>query len=371
MGRPGWRRSARAPPPDRLSRSLVRRWRRPIHATSDAPHLYPKHVKINISAPWRGNLLMPYKMRMIVLGSLGLALTLPALGAAPFSFETAPGRLPKDVVPLDYTIDIVPDIAHLTLTGRESVALQFRSATATIVFNSLNESLRDVRLDGQPVKGAVSSDEKQLTTVTLATPAAIGQHTLSFAYTRKIEQQPRGLFAQPYTNHEGTKGLMLTTQMEPTDARRMFPCWDEPAFRATFQLTATANADWAVVGNMPVAKRAVQGKLATTTFERTPKMPTYLVEHTAGENGESTDGKGGTRFGVWAVRGQEHDGETALDNAQMILADYNAYFGYAYPLPKLDSIAIPGGFSGAMENWDAITYPDHTLLPPKPTTLAR
>ena len=312
---------------------------------------------------------MPYKMRMIVLGSLGLALTLPALGAAPFSFETAPGRLPKDVVPLDYTIDIVPDIAHLTLTGRESVALQFRSATATIVFNSLNETLRDVRLDGQPVKGVVSSDEKQLTTVTLATPAAVGPHTLTFAYTGKIEQQPRGLFTQPYTNHDGTNGLMLTTQMEPTDARRMFPCWDEPAFRATFQLTATVNADWAVVGNMPIAKRAVQGKLATTTFERTPKMPTYLLEYTAGEIAEITADKDGTRFGVWAVRGQEHDGETALDNAQKILADYNAYFGYAYPLPKLDSIAIPGGFSGAMENWGAITYTDQALLLTKSSTM--
>lgn len=305
---------------------------------------------------------MSSRIRMIALAGVGLALTLPALGDAPFSFDTAPGRLPKDVVPLDYTIEIVPDAAHLTLTGHESVALQFRTAAATIEFNSLNETLRDVRLDGKPVKSTVSSDERQLTTVTLAGPAAVGRHRLTFAYTGKIEEQPRGLFAQHYAGRDGTHGLMLTTQMEPTDARRMFPCWDEPAFRATFQLTVTVRSDWATVGNMPIAKRVVHGKLATTTFERTPKMPSYLVEYTAGELAQIAADSGGTRFGVWTVRGQEHDGDTALSNAQEILADYNAYFGYPYPLPKLDSIAIPGGFSGAMENWGAITYTDQALL---------
>jgi aminopeptidase N len=313
---------------------------------------------------------MTSKLSIVAFVITGLGLALPVLGGAPYSFESVPGRLPKNVVPLDYVIEIVPNAADLTLTGRESVALQFRASSATIIFNSLNEILSDVRLDGRPVKSVVSSDEQQLTTVTLAKPAATGPHTLAFAYTAKIERQPRGLFAQSYVNHDGTKGLMLTTQMEPTEARRMFPCWDEPAFRATFQLAATMRSDWATVGNMPIANRVAHGNLATTTFERTPKMPSYLVEYTAGDLAAVNADSGGTRFSVWATRGQEHDGEIALANAPKILADYNAYFGYPYPLPKLDSIAIPGGFDGAMENWGAITYNDQTLLVTPSSTLS-
>jgi len=117
-----------------------------------------------------------------------------------------------------------------------------------------------------------------------------------------------------------------------------------------------------VISNMPVARRVVHAKTATTTFRRTPKMPTYLVEFTGGDMARITARSDGIELGVWAVRGQEQDGRVALANAQQILADYNDYFGFRYPLPKLDSIAVPGGFSGAMENWGAITYNDQLLL---------
>jgi aminopeptidase N len=293
---------------------------------------------------------------------------LPAVVAA-FSLDQVPGRLPKDVVPVAYTISVTPDIPALTLAGRESVLLQVRAATRTIRFNTVNESLHDVRLDGKPVKRVVSNDEEQMTTVTLGTPAAAGSHTLTFTYSGKIETEPHGLFAQHYAGPGGAAGLLLSTQMEATDARRMFPCWDEPAFRATFKITATVAADWATVSNMPVAKRLVHGKLATTTFETSPKMPSYLVEFTAGDLAEISAVQDGTKFGVWAVRGVEQNGATALANAQVILADYNDYFGYRYPLPKLDSIALPGGFQGAMENWGAITYNDQTLLLSESSTI--
>jgi aminopeptidase N len=116
------------------------------------------------------------------------------------------------------------------------------------------------------------------------------------------------------------------------------------------------------LSNMPVARRVVHGDMATVAFQRSPKMPSYLVEFTAGDLAQIKARSGGIDFGVWAVRGQEQTGRYALANAQQILADYNDYFGYRYPLPKLDSIAIPGGFSGAMENWGAITYYDQLLL---------
>src|ERR1700681_3609316 len=322
---------------------------------------------------WNGGAgMMSMKTRTSMLAASAMSLmaavaaatgVLPAAPApAPFSFDAAPGRLPKNVVPLNYSVSIVPNPTKLTFTVSESVQLQFRSATATLVFNSVNETLHNVRLDGKPVKSVASDDTRQLTTVRLLAQAPTGPHTLSFSYQGKIEKQPHGLFAQPYEVAGGGPGLLLSTQMESTDARRMFPCWDEPAFRARFQLTVTVPAKWTALSNMPVASRVVHGATATVTFQRSPKMPSYLVEFSAGDLAQIKATSGGVNFGIWALRGQEQNGKVALANAQQILADYNDYFGYRYPLPKLDSIAVPGGFSGAMENWGAITYNDQALL---------
>ena len=289
-------------------------------------------------------------------------LALPALAAQPFSFDQAPGRLPKNVVPLDYTLDIRPDLHELRLEGAESVTLEFRDATATIQFNSLNEKLRNVQLDGQPVAGVDTDDSRQLTTLTLSSPASPGVHRLSFAYTGRIESVARGLFVQPYVGPHGSQSLILSTKMESTDARRMFPCWDEPAFRATFALTITVPAAWAAISNMPIADRHTHGDFATTSFLRSPRMPSYLIELTAGQLGSIAASSDGVPLGVWTVRGREREARNALRNAQTIVADYDEYFGYRYPLPKLDAIAVPGGFAGAMENWGAITYNDQLLL---------
>jgi aminopeptidase N len=305
----------------------------------------------------------------MIAAAVGTLVTMPAVAEAPFSFDSAPGRLPKNVVPLGYRIDIVPDIDARSFAGVEAVTLQVRTATATVIFNSLNETLSDVRLDHRPVASVVSNDEQQLTTVTLAAPARPGRHTLSFSYTGRIENQPHGLFAQPFARNGG-QGLLLSTKMESTDARRMFPCWDEPAFRSTYQLSVALPTGWQAVSNMPVATQVVNGAVTITRFRQSPRMPSYLVELTAGELGEIATRSDGVELGIWAARGREQDGKSALANAKQILADYDAYFGYRYPLPKLDSIAVPGGFGGAMENWGAITYNDQLLLLSATSTVA-
>jgi aminopeptidase N len=320
---------------------------------------------LNLSVYFPEQRMATTRVLMAVLTSgfvLTVLLQAPAAAEAPFSFDTTPGRLPKNVVPSDYQIAIVPDIKAKTFKGTESVSLRFRATTATVIFNTLNLTLSRVRLDGKPVKQVESDDKAQLTTVTLAAPAPVGLHTLTFAYSGHIEAGPQGLFLQPYAGADGKDAVMLSTKMESTDARRMFGCWDEPAFRATFQLTATVPADWATVSNMPITKRVVNGTLATTEFARSPRMPSYLVEFSAGDLHAIDADHAGVHFGIWAVRGRESEGAIALANAQQILADYVEYFGASYPLPKLDSIAIPGGFSGAMENWGAITYTDQALL---------
>ncbi len=294
----------------------------------------------------------------------------PAVAAAPFSLLTTPGRLPKNVVPVGYRLALTPDAAGHTIRGIESVRLDFRESTATISFNSLHETLADVRLDGVPVRAVDSSDDRQMTTLTLAAPAGSGPHTLSFTYVGRIETAPQGLFAQSFVKPGGGRDVLLSTQFEATDARRMFPCWDEPAFRATFDLSVTLPSKWAAVSNMPVLRRVQHGTTATVHFQPTPSMPSYLVHLSAGDLAVISGRSGVTRLGVWAVRGQEQYGAEALANARQILADYNDYFGTPFPLPKLDSIAVPGGFQGAMEDWGSISYNDQALLITPSSTLA-
>jgi aminopeptidase N len=301
--------------------------------------------------------------RSALAAGLFVLLGAPAGAVAPFNFDTTPGRLPKTVVPTDYRIALTPDATAKTLRGTENVTLDVRRATSRIVFNTHDITISAASLDGVRVAKVATENDKQLTTLTLVRPAAIGRHVLTLVYAGKIEDSADGLFAQDYRKPDGTVGRMLSTQFESTDARRMFPSWDEPAFRATFQLTVTVPAAWSVVSNTPVASSRVSGPLQTVTFARTPRMPTYLVEFSGGDLAAlSGVGSNGVKQTVWAVRGDEQNGGYALESAKQILSYYDDYFGVKFPLPKLDHIAIPGGFGGAMENWGAITYNEGIII---------
>ncbi len=294
-----------------------------------------------------------------------------AAAVAPFDFNTTPGRLPKTVVPVDYVIALTPNALAKTLRGTENVALDVRRPTTQIVFNTHDMTISNARLDGVRVARTVTQNDKQLTTLTLARPAAVGRHVLSLAYAGKIEDSADGLFAQDYRTPDGRTGRMLSTQFESTDARRMFPGWDEPAFRATYELTVTLPAVWSAISNMPIRTRVVHDNMATTTFARTPKMPSYLVVLSAGDLASiSGVGSDGVKQSIWAVKGDEQNGRYALDSAMKILPYYDDYFGVKFPLPKLDHIAIPGGFGGAMENWGGITYNESIIIHRANATLA-
>src|SRR5580704_16530479 len=137
-------------------------------------------------------------VRASVYGLISSLLAVTALAEAPFSFDTAPGRLPKIVVPLNYDLALVPDLAAHTVRGTEAITLRVRSPTWTITFNSLNQKLDHVLFDGHPVSRVESDDKAQLTTVTLTKPASAGLHRLTFAYDGKVESQPFGLYTQNF-----------------------------------------------------------------------------------------------------------------------------------------------------------------------------
>ena len=141
---------------------------------------------------------------------------------------------------------------------------------------------------------------------------------------------------------------MLGSQFEATDARRFFPCWDEPVFRARFQLTAVVPENWLAVSNMPVESEHKIAGGKEVRFAATPPMSSYLNVFVAGELESIQLRSGPTELRVIATKGKAEMGRYALEATAQILQYYNDYFGVAYPLPKLDQIALPGGFGGAM-----------------------
>jgi aminopeptidase N len=295
--------------------------------------------------------------------SLTLATTLNA--EKPFDFATTPGKLPKQVVPEEYAIRIAPDLGKFTFAGSETVKLKVRQPVRRLVLNVLEINITSASLDGKAIpESALKLDPKQETlTITLASELPAGPHSLELNFTGKINQQGQGLYYAPYQEQgTGAKKIMLGTQFEATDARRFFPCWDEPSFRARFQLTAVVPENFTAISNMPVEKETKIAGGKEVRFAATPPMASYLNVFCAGELDALSARLKNVSHAVVTTRGKVGMGRYALDSSQQILTYFNDYFGVPYPLPKLDHIAVPGGFGGAMENWGGITYYESRLL---------
>jgi aminopeptidase N len=283
----------------------------------------------------------------------------------PFSFKNTPGKLPKEVVPTEYSVRIVPDVDKLTFAGTETVKLKVRGAVLRLVLNALELKIKAASLDGRELPASAIKTDTKSELLTLALPSELpaGDHTLTLRFAGKINEQGQGLFYMRYREQgTGARKIMLGSQFEATDARRFFPCWDEPSFRARFQLTAVVPENWLAVSNMPIEseKKIAGGK--EVRFAATPSMSSYLNVFVAGELDFIESRSGPTQLRVIATKGKAEMGRYALETTAQILRYYNDYFGVAYPLPKLDQIALPGGFGGAMENWGGITYYESKLL---------
>ena len=283
----------------------------------------------------------------------------------PFSFKDTPGKLPKDVLPTDYSVRIIPDIDRLTFAGTETMKLNVGRPVRELVLNALELKIEAASIDGKELPAsAIKTDTKnELLTLALPSELVTGEHTLALRFGGKINQQGQGLFYMHYQEQgSGVRKIMLGTQFEATDARRFFPCWDEPVFRARFQLTAVVPGNWLAVSNMPIEseKKIAGGK--EVRFASTPPMSSYLNVFVAGELDFIESRSGPTQLRVVATKGKAEMGRYALEASAQILQYYNDYFGVAYPLPKLDQFALPGGFGGAMENWGGITYYESKLL---------
>jgi aminopeptidase N len=280
--------------------------------------------------------------------------------------------LPDSVVPIHYDISIEPDAKELTFKGSAAVEVAVRVPTDTITLNSADIVIEQAGLSGLAAQPEISYDEKvQTATFTFPQPLSPGTYTLSLRYRGRIYQASAGLFALDYDSPGGKKRALFT-QFENSDARRFVPCWDEPALKATFTLTAVVPAGLMALSNMPIAgSEALPGGLQRVSFAESPKMSSYLLFFGLGDLERVHRNVDGVDVGVVVKRGETASAQFALDAASEILPYYNDYFGTRYPLPKLDLIAGPGlsAFFSAMENWGAIFYFESVLLfDPKTST---
>src|SRR5207244_332610 len=257
------------------------------------------------------------------------------------------------------------DVSKFTFSGSETVKLKASAPVHELVLNSLELEIAKASIDGTQLSpAAIKLDpNNELLTIALPNELAIGEHSLALEFSGTITPKGRGIYYMPYQEQgTGAKKIALGTQFEPSDARRFFPCWDEPSFRARFQLTAVVPENWLAVSNMPVEseKKIAGGK--EVRFAPTPPMSSYLNVFAAGELEFIESSSGPKQLRVITTKGKAEMGRYALEATAPILQYYNDYFGVAYPLPKLDQIAMPGGFGGAMENWGGITYYESKLL---------
>jgi aminopeptidase N len=297
--------------------------------------------------------------RFLLIAALVSAI--PAFAEDPFSFEKTPGRLPKEVVPLHYAIRLEPNAEQATFAGEVQIDIEARKPAKELVLNSLGLQISEATLDGKPIKAAADNATQLLKlSGTEVTP---GKHRISLRFTGKLTEQPQGLYLARYQLPNGDQRKALVTQMEPSDARRMFPCWDEPAFRSTFQLTAVVPAGHTALYNMAAEKETtLPGGKREVVFGTSPAMSSYLVAFVSAELEAIEDEVDGVKLRILATPGKREQMRYAMEATKKVLPYFNEYFGVKYPLPKLDQVSFPSVAVGGMENWGCIIYSDTALL---------
>lgn len=303
------------------------------------------------------------------------SVTVPAIAqSAPANPSAAAGvhtDLPRVAHPSHYTIAITPDAANLTFAGTSSVDLEVTEATPFLTLHALDLKIASATLTpagGAAVPVTVTMDPaSQTAKFAAAQPLAPGKYRLDTVYTGTINTQANGLFALDYPDKLTGKDVRgLFTQFEAPDARRFAPMFDEPIYKATFDLSAIVPATQMAISNMPVAsEEALPKGLKRVTFGTSPKMSSYLLFFGLGDwERMAKEAAPGVQVGIVAPKGSGEQARYALDELAPLIPFYADYFGQPYPLPKLDNVAAPGQsqFFSAMENWGAILTFERILL---------
>jgi puromycin-sensitive aminopeptidase len=278
-------------------------------------------------------------------------------------------RLPKTVKPSNYKIDLTPDLTKFTFAGAVEIDVDVLEATSTVKLNAKElviTAFSATNSAGTRLDGKISLDEEtEIATISFDGTLGKGAWKLSAVFTGTLNDKLKGFYRSIWTDEQGKKHTIATTQFESTDARRAFPCFDEPEFKATFDVTLTVPEELTALSNGAIIKsESVGNGLKAVSYERTMKMSTYLVCFCIGEFVSSKPVMvNGIETRVWCVPGKEDMTEFALRAAAFATDHYEKYFEIPYPGgKKIDHIAIPDFASGAMENLGLITYRETALL---------
>eukprot|EP01112_Ceratiomyxa_fruticulosa_P011130 TRINITY_DN2998_c0_g1_i1.p1 TRINITY_DN2998_c0_g1~~TRINITY_DN2998_c0_g1_i1.p1 ORF type:complete len:855 (-),score=219.95 TRINITY_DN2998_c0_g1_i1:139-2703(-) len=280
--------------------------------------------------------------------------------------------LPANVKPSVYRVTLEPDLTTFKTKGFELISIDILEPTSTIVLHSKEIEIPSAQVEYEgDNKHHVSSNvsfNKELDTATIHFEHELhkGKATLRIDFVSILNDEMCGFYRSKYFVGEGEQKeerWMGTTQFEATDARRAFPCWDEPAVKAVFEITLIVPENRLALSNMDPKSEERKGGKKIITFERSPIMSTYLVAFVVGEF-DYVEGhtKEGVRMRVYTPLGKKENGRFALDVGIKTLSYFTEYFGIPYPLPKEDMIAIADFAAGAMENWGLITYRETALL---------
>ena len=276
-----------------------------------------------------------------------------------------PFRLPRHTVPVHYDIRLELDLETFTFVGSAGIDIRVDEATDSLVLNAAEVEIKSARLsDGTAITEIVYDDEMQRAQLNLESELAPGEYHLEIEHSGLINDQLRGLYRSTYRDAAGVEHALATSQCQATDARRIFPCWDEPDFKATYRATMVVAAGLEAYSNTAELERVTldDGRVEFR-FDTTMKMSTYLLAFIAGPF-EATEPRvvRGTPIRIIVPKGNVHLTDIALENAVFCFEYLTDYYGIPYPADKLDHIAIPDFAAGAMENVGLITYRDAYLV---------
>jgi aminopeptidase N len=271
-------------------------------------------------------------------------------------------RLPDTVRPEHYAITLTPDLKSASYTGKESIDVLLREPSASITLNAIEITFKSVKVTsgGKEQTATVALDnDKQQATLTVPDKLPAGKATIAIEFTGMLNNELRGFYLSKTARRN-----YAVTQFEALDARRAFPCFDEPALKATFDVTLVVDSGDTAISNSPIGSDTPgpgEGK-HTLKFDTTPKMSTYLVAFLVGDFQCTAGEQDGVAIRVCSTPDKVALTPYGVDIAKYVLHYYNNYFGIPYPLKKLDLIALPDFEAGAMENFGAITYRENALL---------
>ena len=265
--------------------------------------------------------------------------------------------------PMNYRLLMRPDIENSTFEGSVSITVEISKPSDRIALNSKGLDITSCSVLYGASTIPAKSTQTDSDTIVLSLPKKVfGRATIAINFSGPITEKLRGFYRSTY-NFNGTKEYMLTTQFEAADARRAFPCFDQPDMKATFNLSLEIDSAYSAVSNMPVSKeRATSNGKKLVEFFATPIMSTYLLYFGIGKFEFTKSKYRGKTLRVVTVAGKQRYAQLPLEYLRSFLAFYESYFRIKFPLPKIDMIAVPDFEAGAMENWGAITFRETDLL---------